>query len=267
MDRLEWVKGYYDRAGEYWGPGEIGAHNLERLKITQRLCSSNGKRVLELGAGDGSTAAAMADAGYEVVAIEFATLRAQYARQLAASRTRGTFQVIEEDFYTVHLQGRFDIVCYWDGFGIGSDEAQRRLLRRIGSDWLKPNGSALLDVFCPWAWAAKAGSEQLLGRNHPSHRFRQRRRSDFDPVGNCFIDQWCPIDDQTGQADEARAIRQVIRCYSPADFRLLLEGTGLSIAHAEVQGMPFGLDGAHYESSHPLWRSFLYVVKLVTAST
>ncbi|MFN5457566.1 MAG: hypothetical protein ACK5BX_41150, partial [Bradyrhizobium sp.] len=33
--------------------------------------------------------------------------------------------------YTIELAGRFDVVCYWDGFGIGSDADHRRLLRRI----------------------------------------------------------------------------------------------------------------------------------------
>jgi len=44
--------------------------------------------------------------------------------------------------YDVDIGGPFDAVCYWDGFGIGDDQDQRRLLRRIAG-WLAPDGRAL----------------------------------------------------------------------------------------------------------------------------
>jgi hypothetical protein len=149
-------------------------------------------------------------------------------------------------------------VCYWDGFGVGSDADQRRLLRRIAADWLKPGGCALIDVFSPTRWILEAGKEWTLDRNHPSHRFRQRRRFDFDPIHGAFLDEWCPIDDATGACDESRAITQRIRCYNPADLQMLLEGTGLSVERAEVDGVEIAVGAG--DAFRQAWS---YLVKLV----
>jgi hypothetical protein len=43
----------------------------------------------------------------------------------------GSLRAIEGDFYETEPPGKFDVVAYFDGFGIGTDEDQRRLLRRI----------------------------------------------------------------------------------------------------------------------------------------
>ncbi|HEX5324971.1 MAG TPA: class I SAM-dependent methyltransferase [Capsulimonadaceae bacterium] len=260
MERLDWVKPYYTRAGDYWGPAGIGERDTKRVETARRLHPGNGNRMLELGAGAGETALAMANAGWDVVAVEFAPTRAAQARELAERAANLT--VVEADFYIVDLNERFEIVCYWDGFGIGSDSDQRRLLKRIASDWLKPNGCAIVEIFSPWQWARVVGREQRLDRNHPSHRYRQRRTAEFDPVNSCFIDTWTPIDDTTGEPDEGMAITQVIRCYSPADFLLLLEGTGLKAEYAEIDGEPFELSSAGAASRHPIWQSWSYLVRL-----
>ena len=52
------------------------------------------------------------------------------ARRVAGEVTHGEMSVVQGDFYEVELDGTFDVVCYFDGFGIGSDADQRRLLRR-----------------------------------------------------------------------------------------------------------------------------------------
>lgn len=66
-----------------------------------------------------------------MVAVEFSPIYADYAREHLKTKRSGTLESVEADFYTVELAGRFDVVCYWDGFGVGSDADQRRLLRRI----------------------------------------------------------------------------------------------------------------------------------------
>jgi hypothetical protein len=92
--------------------------------------------------------------------------------------------ILEADFYETDLTGPFDVISYWNGFGIGSDADQRRLLDRIAHDWLAPDGCVLMDVFSPWQWARAAGTEK---RNEESELMQ---RSDFDPVACRFIDQW-----------------------------------------------------------------------------
>ncbi len=177
--------------------------------------------VLELGAGGGQNAAALADLGYSVTAIELVPAVAENALELAAQPRKGHLRVIVGDFYDVELSDRFDIVCYWDGFGVGSDDDQRRLLVRI-ADWLAPRGFALIEVYTPWYWAGMAGRETEFGG--------VCRRYGFDAEGSRMLDTWWPV----GRDEEA--VTQSLRCYSPADLRRLLEGTGLALESVEPRG-------------------------------
>ena len=134
---MDWVKPYYTRAGDYWGPQTVEQRHHDRLAALTRLCGPGPKRVLELGAGTGEVAAVMADAGHSVTAIEFSPTRAPHIQALAQQPRQGSLTVLEADFYEVALAREFDVVCYWDGFGVGSDADQRRLLRRIATEWLR----------------------------------------------------------------------------------------------------------------------------------
>src|SRR5713226_9666517 len=109
---LAWVKPYYTRAGEYWGPTGIEPRHQERLATLTRLCGPPPQRVLELGAGTGEAAAVMADAGPSVVAIEFSLTRAPHIQTLAQQPRQGSLTVLEADFYDVSLAAEFDVVCY-----------------------------------------------------------------------------------------------------------------------------------------------------------
>ncbi len=98
----------------------------EKAALIEEFTGDGTKRVLELGAGGGQGAAAAADLGHSVVAVELVPSLAAQAQRLAATRETGRMTVINEDFCTVSLDGHFDVVCYWDGFGIGTDDDQRR---------------------------------------------------------------------------------------------------------------------------------------------
>jgi SAM-dependent methyltransferase len=258
---MDWVQPYYTRAGEYWGPTGPDQTSLNRAATLTRLCGPGPHRVLELGAGSGEAAAAMADAGHSVVAIEFSPTRAEYMRATA----EGRFTALEADFYKADLDREFDVVCYWDGFGVGSDADQRRLLKRIADEWLKPGGYALIDVFSPFRWVKENGQVWDLDRNHPSHRYKQRRSFDYDPVNSRFLDTWCPIDDATGEPIDSMAITQKIRCYTPADLDMLLEGTGLKITSLEIAGNAFDRHSLDETSVHPLWSAWSYLALLTAA--
>ncbi len=263
VDSLSWVKPYYTRAGEYWGPTGIEPRLEQRLKILEAHCGSETLTLLELGAGTGEVSALMADAGHDVTAVEFSPTRAPHIRELAKQPRLGSLYAVEADFYEVSLRGPFDVVCYWDGFGIGTDSDQRRLLSRIAREWLKTDGCALIDVFSPYRWVLETGTEWRLERNHPSHRYRQRRRFEFDPVTETFVDEWCPIDDSTDECDESMAIRQQIRCYSPADLQLLVEGTGLKIVSMDIEGESIDMQSRESRSTSALWKAWSYLAKLV----
>ncbi len=223
-----------------------------------RLCGSGKKRILELGAGSGGTAAALADLGHDVTAIDIAPTRVAYARTLAEEPRPGTMTVLEADFFTVEFDGKFDVVAYWNGFGIGSDTDQRRLLSRIVQMWLAQNGSILLDVFHPASWLRVAGQQQRVETERAGVCIKH---SDFDPVGGRFLDSWTSEDDPTGKAHT-----QSIRCYTPADLLLLLEGTGLAVKYAEVLGEPFSIRATDATIETPPGQAWDYLVQLVVMS-
>ncbi|HEY0604568.1 MAG TPA: class I SAM-dependent methyltransferase [Herpetosiphonaceae bacterium] len=250
---MDWVKDFYTRKSEWFGPSGILDHHRARAATVERLTGPGPKRVLELGAGAGGSAAATADLGHSVTAIELSPLRVAYARELATIPRAGSLTILEADFFTVDLAGPFDVITYWNGFGIGSDADQRRLLQRIAAEWLAPDGCVLMDVFSPWQWARVAGNEE---RDEESGLMQ---RSDFDPLGCRFLDQWWSLE------QPADVITQSIRCYSPADLLLLLQDTGLVVQRWEIDGAAFDPLGQPQNMTSPLWATWDYFVQLVPA--
>ena len=109
-----------------------------------------------------------------------------------------------------------------------------------------------MDVFSPWWWIRQAGAEE---------RDEERglmRGYDFDPIGGRLLDQWWPI------GDKSQFITQTARCYTPADFLLVIEGIGIAVELFAVDGTPFRAD-ERSTVAHPLWDAMSYMVKLVRA--
>jgi SAM-dependent methyltransferase len=238
---MDWVRDFYSTTGRWWGPAISGVGDRERgrAELLAQVCGAGPYRILELGAGFGNTAAALAERGHEVTAVEISD-RAEQAQRYAGPRLR----VLRDDFYTVELPGGYDVVCYFNGFGIGTDADQRRLLRRIAGEWLRPGGTALVDVMNPFVWAGWAGDRERREAD-PSrgYAYTLEERTDFDPVHSRYTDTWWQAD----RPDEA--ITQVGRCYSPADLILLLEGTGLALGQLRVDGEVLDRHADH--AGHP----------------
>ena len=252
---MEWTRTFYQRqyemltGAERWPAVWAGMTPDEpppRVSIIERLAGPGPKRVLELGCGSGIIAGATAAAGHWVVAVDIAPLAAASARQIAASLPEGQMQVVEGDFFEIDPPGPFDAVCYFDGFGIGADQDQQRLLGRMAG-WLAPGGCALIDIYNPYHFARIDGveyeeSEQVCGR------------TDFDPEA-------CRLNNTIWRrnAKEA-AITQSLRCYTPADLSLLLKGTGLALDAIE----PY--ESGHHARLVPLTEAHLYLARLVAAA-
>ncbi len=256
---LEWIKDFYTQAGIWWGPDpqEEGVHDA-RAKTVERLAGPGVKKILDLGTGPGVTAATLADCGHSVVAIELSPTRAQYARELAKISRKGSLTVLETDFYTVPLNQRFDVICCWEVFGLGSDADQRRLLRRISQEWLEPTGCVLMDVYSPIRPARDADTARRLAplKGVPGS-VEMFNRCYFDPVQCRWIDEWEPT------PAPAQALAQTLRCYTPADLLLLLEGTGLAVKRMEIDGAPIDFQSAQITKSGPLMQAWSYLVQLV----
>lgn len=245
---MDWVIEFYEKQNRWSGvySGEItGAHREKATRIGL-IVGPGSRRILELGAGGCHVAAATAELGHHVVAVELVPSLAENGRRLAQTVESGTLEVLNEDFYTVSLEQPFDAVCYWDGFGIGSDEDQRRLLNRIAG-WLRPEGLALIDVDTPWYAASVHGRGWEVGD--------ARREYSFDADGCRWEDTWHPI----GKPEEA--VRQSLRCYSPADLRLLLAGTGLVLEDIWPGGT-MDWEAGEWLPMVPLRRSMFYVAVL-----
>jgi len=245
---MQWVKQFYSKQHEWAGvcDGDVADPHRKNAAIVQRLAGGRIGRLLELGAGGGQNAAAAADLGYSVVAIELVPSGVKNAQKLASQPRKGQLRVIEGDFYEVEFAKPFDIICYWDGFGVGSDEDQRRLLKRMAG-WLQPAGFALVEVYTPWYWAGAAGRQISFGN--------VMRRYDFD-TSNCrMLDRWWPV------GHEEETVTQSLRCYSPDDLRTLLKGTGLALESVESRGA-FDAERNQFVESVPIEQAMQYLAKL-----
>lgn len=226
---MDWVREFYSRSGSWWGKAEarITDRDRRRVNLLREHGVSSG-RILELGAGYGTTAVAAAQAGFDVTAVEISS-RADFTSGLARDIAPGMLTIHKADFYTVELKGPFDAVCYWNGFGVGSDSDQRRLLDRIASQWLRPGGTALVDVFNPFVWASWDSDEEHRPADPTTgYDYELRERIQFDPVTCTAIDSWWE------PAAPDRVIMQSLRCYTPADLVLLLGGSGLTLAEIVI---------------------------------
>jgi SAM-dependent methyltransferase len=259
----EWVKDFYTQAGIWWGhdPQAAGTH-AERVKLVERLCGPEPKCILDLGCGPGHTVAALAEHGHTVVGVELNPTDAGYARELLKTPRKGAVTFLEADFYSVDVPGLFDVVTCWQAFGIGSDADQRRLLQRIARKWLAPEGSVLLDVYNPAGPARDNGKEwRLAPLPGVSGSVEMIERCHYDPLQSRWIDEWQPV------ANPENTLAQTLRCYTLADLRLLLEGTGLRLAHVEVAGET--VDSAdNLRSTSTTWfnNDYNYLVQLRASS-
>jgi SAM-dependent methyltransferase len=210
---------FYERQEELSGAysGDVSDHHRAKAELVAAHCGRV-RRVLELGAGGGQMAVATAELGFDVVAVELVPGLAEHARALASD---SRVDVVEGDFYLAAIEGPFGAVCYWDGFGIGTDRDQRTLLARI-REWLAEDGRALIDVYTPRYWADAAGREMTFGD--------VRRRYEFDSATQTMIDRWW----REGAPEET--VAQHLRCYAPDELARLLDPVGLSLEAIEHDG-------------------------------
>lgn len=245
---MDWALEFYTKQNQWSGVYEEAIHDGHRLKAAwiEELVGPGQKRVLELGAGGGQVAAAMAELGHEVVAVEQVPTLAAHIKKLAATLPVGQLTVVQGDFYTVELVGPFDVICYYDGFGVGKDADQRRLLKRIAG-WLTPTGSALIEISTPWYAASVDGRGWTVGQ--------AERRYNFDADGCRWLDTWWPL----GQPEQQ--VQQSLRCYSPADLRMLLESTGLQL-QAIKPGGTVDWEQGKWLPTVPLGKALNYLAQL-----
>lgn len=212
---MDWAKQFYKEQFLLINQQDEVAYNYLQEDVN-RIEEQFGKAfqtVLELGAGDGQLANVMAQRGKDVATIEFVEERVAYAK----SQAQVPMTILCGDFYTIDVSEQFDCVLYIDGFGVGEDADQLRLLHRI-HHWLKDDGYALIDIYEPNYWQA-AYKEPM----RPTNDDKVYRQYSYDFENNRFIDEWWHQDSK-----EAK-VAQSLKCYSVKEIVALCEQARLSI--------------------------------------
>ncbi|GEM_PF-440892 len=230
------IRSFYEKAIRWWGVSWYDGENLKnRLDLIIRYAGNCEKRILELGAGPGETAAFLCDQGYSVLAVDLCPGNIGSLRHLAIQRPG--LRCLEGDFLTVNISESFPIVCMFETFGLGSDRDQKALLRRISDQWLIPGGVMIMDVYHPIGPIQASGTRRELDRlEHVPGSVAMTDYSFYDPVKNRWIDIWEP------REDKASTATQSIRCYTPADFMLVADGSGLTPEKMLYKGNEFDFD-------------------------
>lgn len=262
VEDRSWITEFYDSAAEWWGYSWYEGENLKpRLEQVARFAGQAPKNLLELGAGTGETASFLAAAGYTVTAVDISERNYALLSKVAAQCSGVT--ALKGDFLTVAIPGQFDAVCLFETFGMGTDAEQRELLQRIASEWLVPGGIVIMDVYHPFGPIRKAGFSQSLDRlENVAGSVDMTERSFYDAILGRWIDEWEPV------GNSAATRRQSVRCYTPADLLLLLEGTGLKIVHTEFAGRVFDPNPTQVSTVSPMHdyeTNYAYLVILTDA--
>lgn len=228
--KVDWIKSFYDSAADWWGESWYNGENLQgRLQVVQQYGSQDDKRILELAAGTGETAAYLCDHGYSVTAVD--TSKRNIAFLCEIKKSRSLLRVVEGDFLKVRIEEKFSTICMFEAFGMGSDQDQKKLLKKIRKNWLQEGGVFILDVYHPFGPIRAAGQKRILDRLEDiPGSVAMTEYSYYDGIKDRWIDVWEPIHDK----ESARI--QSIRCYSPADLILLLYGTGLVVQKIVYRG-------------------------------
>lgn len=254
---MDWVKSFYSKTGKWWGPAEVKItdRDYKRLETVKRLNGSLPQSVLELGASYGNTAAVMAEAGIDVTAVEISD-RADFAKEYTKNEYKGKLKFVKDDFYKVILNQKFDVVCYWNGFGIGSDNEQKTLLKRIADEWLKADGSLIMDVQNPIVWERWNGDrEDKKASPEKGYLFNVSQSIKYDPIEKRMYDTWWETENPENK------FVQTIRCYIPSELNILVKDTGLVIVRMEVDGKPLDWHES-IPPGHPYYDHHEYLVQL-----
>ena len=116
-------------------------------------------------------------------------------------------------------------------------------------------GHLVLDVFNPTCWINWAGQDSHRdAAPEQGYPYSVSEHTGYDPVRARFIDTW-------SRQGQPQPLTQSQRCYSPADFLLLVEPTELEVLAMEVDGISINLRGGA-DSSHRLFDQHEYQVVL-----
>lgn len=206
-----WVKPFYRKQFE-WMNNDIDMSAELEIQVTE-IIEQIGIEVhtmLDIGAGMGEVARVLASKGIRMTTLELVPELVEYAKNQSVSSVSS----LCGDFYTINLPEIFDVVSYFDGFGVGTDEEQLYLLTRI-SNWMKDDGCALIDIYQPSYWQKVSGQEMRIDQ--------ALRKYGYDEENQRMLDSWWNPDHPED------VVTQSLRCYTPEEISELCQQANLQI--------------------------------------
>jgi len=218
---MDWVKNFYNKQYLYLPVNDSDYYNRKFL-LLKRVLNGNlsDKKCLELGGGRGEFLLLAAKEHLRTSMVDISKKACAVARK----KTKGYdhINVICTDFYEYLASNKscFDIICYWDGFGIGSDEEQETLLRLINES-LTSKGMAIIEIYSPYFWINF--NNYVINISH-----NVKRKYNFNLYKSILLDNWSFPDN----SQEC----QYLRCYSPVEIIKTTNEIGFKTKLLSVNG-------------------------------
>ena len=198
--------------------------------------------MLELGAGNGGFARAMSKLNVTMTTVELVSELVEFAREHSSS----DIAIHCGDFYQINFEEKFDVVSYLDGFGVGTNDEQLFLLKRI-KDWMKEGGCALIDIYQPLYWKKVSGQEMPLSS--------AMRKYEYDSINERMLDNWWNPNDLND------IVTQSLRCYTVEEISDLCDEANLNIV-AIFPGGAFDFEKSRYKEQASLHECLSYRIKI-----
>jgi SAM-dependent methyltransferase len=218
MDRLVMYSSSWYETFAATMSAEVNA--AERRAICRLAPPGEFPELLDVGCGDGRSAAGLAEAGYRVTGIDVNAAAIAQARQRVPM---ATFLVLDQREVAT-LPDHFDIaIILWNSIGFASREGDGDVLRQIACV-LRPAGRLILDMYHP-DWL----------KHHEQHGVRDAR--------GATIHRWCAdgrshhrIEYDNGTVDHID-----FNVYRPDEITELLRAAGFEVSPPMVWWTPVAI--------------------------
>ncbi|MDW0117509.1 class I SAM-dependent methyltransferase [Sporosarcina thermotolerans] len=245
MTTNQWVIPFYQKQFEWLQDieDEMTGYMQKEADTIEEQIGVKFKSMLDIGAGIGSIARTLDARGIAMTTLELVPELVEAAKR----RSSKTIDIHLGDFYTHEFAKQFDVVSYFDGFGIGSDDDQLTLLKRM-KNWVTDDGTIIIDIYNPNYWrniaAGKAMKIDVAERIYS-----------FDEVGCRMVDSWWHKE----KPDEI--VTQSLRCYTIDEISTMCNKAGLTIIGI-FPGGAMDFDNGAYVETATLSTCLSYRIKL-----
>lgn len=194
--------------------------------IVELLDLPKGSRILDVPCGVGRHSVRMANAGYEVVGVDFSEFQLKKARELA-EKFGSNVNLIQGDMRDLPFNSEFDaVVNFFTSFGYFSDEENKKVLVEIAKA-LKPNGKLLLDLVNREHLINKTDfSAEWIGKQDYEGGLVMMEKGEFNFLTGRNVTKRLLLDKE---GTKHRAYEIDLRLYSLVEMKYLLEEAGFSI--------------------------------------